>query len=330
MSSRRLLAVLPIAAALFAAPAAHAAVPVAGGTTTLKPGKAVSVVLVSHGITLSRSSFPISGGSLTSGHAVGSISHRGTFQLRRGHTTFRATNLVVNLSSHGTVTGIVGGARVTLFALDLQHAKVSRNGFDTRISGIGVDITSTTAKLLKTTFSTGIFASGLKLGTLTMTTKPASVSISSGDTTLTLDPGTAGALTTLGVAVTPVSPSTGLVFPITTGALGLPSLTGQIAHHGGFQLANAAGATVKATDLTLETSGKSPILTARVGSGRIRLADLDLSQMHVSSQGRKIAISGIGAKLSADAADALNKTFGTTVFAAGTPLGALSVTATAT
>lgn len=152
----------------------------------------------------------------------------------------------------------------------------------------------------------------------------------SGKTTLKLDPGTAGALTSLGVAVSPVSPATagpnGVAFPITGAAIKLHPLAATIRHSGGLNLTKGA-TTVSLTDYTIYL-GRSPRLVATVNGGpRVSILKLDLSRVGVSLYWRTLILSNVKATLTAQAAGALNAAFGTTALSEGLVLGTATVKA---
>ena len=73
----------------------------------------------------------------------------------------------------------------------------------------------------------------------------------------------------------------------------------------------------------------APDLTARVGSSRVSILDLDVSGLTRSVSGRTITVGGVKATLTQAAADALNGAFATTAFTKGLLLGTATVKATA-
>jgi hypothetical protein len=70
-----------------------------------------------------------------------------------------------------------------------------------------------------------------------------------------------------------------------------------------------------------------PGLTAAVGgtSLRVRILDLDLSKAKILAKGKTIRVKKVGARLTADAAGALNATLGVSFFAPGIKLGTAQV-----
>ena len=83
-------------------------------------------------------------------------------------------------------------------------------------------LTREAAKALNATFSVSLFRGGTPVGTVAIKALPADIAVTGGATSLALDPGTAAALTSLGVSVSPIGPATAgddgaLRFPITGG-----------------------------------------------------------------------------------------------------------------
>ncbi len=151
-----------------------------------------------------------------------------------------------------------------------------------------------------------------------------------GGTTVALDSGTAGALTSLGISVAPVSPakagSKGVTFPITGGKVNSKTLAGKIKHSGGLSFTKGS-TVVKLTDYTINIDKKPDIVATVNGGPRVSILSLDLSGLKNKSKGKNIKLSGIKASLTADAAGALNQAFSTTAFTEGLVLGTASVNA---
>lgn len=148
-----------------------------------------------------------------------------------------------------------------------------------------------------------------------------------GQTELTLSPQAAAALPALGVAPSLIAPASAtdagaFAFPIRNG---LPEIlaTGQIRHRGGVVL--TAGPTrLELTDFTVGLLPR-PTLTATVNGGdRITLLDLDFRGAGIVKR-PGIALGPVQGRLTQQAADALNATFGVIAFAKGFPLGAATV-----
>ena len=148
-----------------------------------------------------------------------------------------------------------------------------------------------------------------------------------GATTLALSDGAASALQSLGIAAAPLQPARagddGLRFPITAGKLDAKTYAGQIKHVGGISLTR--GDTRVALRNFAINVDSAPDLTARVGSSRVSILDLDLADAEISKSGRRLTIAGVKATLTQGAADALNAAFGTDAFTEGLEIGTATV-----
>jgi Htaa len=149
-------------------------------------------------------------------------------------------------------------------------------------------------------------------------------------TTLKLDAGTAKVLTDNGVSVKPTGDAhpygSKIAFPITGGSLDLSNLAGTIEHSGGLEF-TAGGKSLGVQDFVIDTA--KGVLTARVSgtSTRVPLLDLDLSGASVKPDSKGVTISGVKTTLTTEAAGALNKTFGVSLFKKGIPVGTAKVVA---
>ena len=157
-----------------------------------------------------------------------------------------------------------------------------------------------------------------------------------GATTVALDPGAAGALTSLGISVAPTGPAyaskAGISFPITLGVVNATDLTGQIRHAGG--LVFTKGTTRVFLSRYFIDIDATPSLSGKVGTtpgtgDRAELFSLDLTGLKVSTGWNSIKLSGVTLKLTAGAAAALNGAFGAgaTPFAEGLVIGTATVSA---
>ena len=148
-----------------------------------------------------------------------------------------------------------------------------------------------------------------------------------GATTLALSDGAASALQSLGIAAAPLKPARagddGLRFPITAGKLDAKTYAGQIKHVGGISLTRGE-TRVDLRNFVINVDS-APDLTARVGSSRVSILDLDLSDAEISKSGRRLTIAGVRATLTKAAADALNAAFETDAFAEGLEIGTATV-----
>jgi len=320
-----------------------AANPIASGSTTLKLDKPIAKVLKQNGVKVvpikpagvkgGGISFPVTGGNLDPATAAGTIRHSGGLRFQAGGTKLAAKKFVVKTGKGNVLRATVGGGQVNLLKVDLKRAKVTRPGFGINVSRVGVSLTGAAAKALNTTFGVKLFKKNLRLGHVVVKTQPVSVGLAAqGSTDLALDPGTAQALTDLGVTAAPVGPASvtpggELSFPITGGRANVSTFAGSIGHSGGISL--TAGATVvELTEFRINVDA-DPDLTALVGGTRVSILSLDLTGLEAGVKGKRITLANVVGSLTADAATALNNAFGVTAFTEGLVLGTATVNAVA-
>lgn len=329
-----------VAAAPAAAQAPTAAV--GGGQTMLKLDAGTAKALTSNGVKVSLVkpakagksglTFPATGGALDPATLRGSVGHSGGIRFRAGRTTVTLRNPRYTIGSGGaSLSATAGGQRLTIASLNLKSAKVGTKGPLTKTaSGIRATLTAGAAKALNQAFRTTLFARGLKLGTVRTEVALGEAVFGGGATTLQLDPGAASALTSLGVTPGVVGDATagsgGLGFPITGGKVDAKTLAGEITHSGGISLTKG-GTRVELTDFTIGIDD-TPALSALVGGQRVEILTLDVSAVKTGVEGGAIVVSGVVAKLTAPAAQALNAAFGTSAFTAGLTLGTATVRGT--
>lgn len=154
----------------------------------------------------------------------------------------------------------------------------------------------------------------------------AAVPLSGGETRLTLDKGTAKALTSLGVAVSPTGQARAqgrhVRFPISGGSIDPASAAGTINHRGGLRL-KAGRTSVVLKDYRVKV-GSRITLSARLGNARVTILDLT-GTPSVTRAGFNTNVSGLTARLNRTAARALNGAFGVTAFKKGLKLGKVTV-----
>lgn len=163
--------------------------------------------------------------------------------------------------------------------------------------------------------------------------------VESGETTVALSSGFVNALQNLGVTPGVISPTqlngTTVNFPINGGALDLKTALGNIGHSGGLTL-SAGGTVVSIENFTIDTTGKSPVITGLVVAngtlvGRITLFDIALPGNFKLplTQYRAVLIDlqGVTVTLDGAAANALNQAFNTNAFKAGFGIGTARVRA---
>ena len=159
----------------------------------------------------------------------------------------------------------------------------------------------------------------------TLGTAPAAsgaVKLADGQTRLTIAKSTAGALSHLGVAVSPTGPARAagrhVRFPITGGKIDPATAAGKIKHRGGLRL--KAGKTKVVLDNYTVNVGRKITLSARLGKSRVTILNLT-GTPKVTRDGFGTNVSGLTAKLNRTAARALNGAFGVTAFKNGLTLG---------
>ncbi len=162
--------------------------------------------------------------------------------------------------------------------------------------------------------------------------RQATTPVSGGWTVLELDRGTAAALSDTGVRIEATGPAIGsagspvFAFPIVGGKVNKERLSGRIVHSGG--LAFTAGGERLVVRRFVIDLGRG-VLTAEVAGAGVRVP---LLRLGAPTGGVQVApgilvLRGVNARLSAQAAGALNQTFDTDLFEAGLPIGKATVIA---
>jgi len=272
--------------------------------------------------------FPITSGSVDPKLADGAlINHSGGLRLKKGRTTVALRNFRIRVtSSQATISAAVGTTRATIINLDLAKAKVTRPALNLRIKNVGVKLNATGASALNKAFKTSAFKSGLKLGTAVVNARFAQYIVESGDTKLTLDAGTLGAITGAGYTPAIVAPATlnapVATFPIVKSKIAADLTSGVISHSGGLSLTKG-GTTTSATDFDIKLSA-SPTLAASINGAAAKtdILNLDLSGLKQTVAGQTVTLEGVAAKVNTTLATALG-----IPSADGATLGTVVVTA---
>ncbi len=160
------------------------------------------------------------------------------------------------------------------------------------------------------------------------------VALSGGKTWLKIDKGTAAALSDAGVKVEATGAAVGptgsaaspiFAFPIVGGKVDKDPLGGKIVHSGGLAFsADSKSVVVKRFVIDLDRG----VLSAEVAGTGQRIALLRLGTPEGAKVGpEKIVLRGVDAKLTAQAAKALNEAFDTDLFAGGLLIGEATVNA---
>ena len=255
--------------------------------------------------------FPITSGSVDPKLADGAlINHSGGLRLKKARTTVALRNFRIRVTdSQATISASVGSTRATIINLDLAKAKVSRPALNLRVKNVGVKLNATGASALNKAFKTKAFKSGLKLGTAVVDARFAQFIVESGDTKLSLDPGTLGAITGAGYTPAIVAPATlaGTVatFPIVKSKIAADLTSGAIGHSGGLSLTKS-GTTTSATDFDIKLSA-SPTLAAAINGAqpKVDILNLDLANLKQTVAGQTVTLDGVTAKVNTTLANAL-------------------------
>ncbi len=158
------------------------------------------------------------------------------------------------------------------------------------------------------------------------------VALSGGKTWLKIDKDTAAALSDAGVkveatgaAVGPTAKRPAFAFPIVGGKVDKDPLGGRIVHSGGLSFsADSKSVVVKRFVIDLDRG----VLTAKVAGTGQRIALLRLGAPESAKVGaERIVLRGVDAKLTSQAAKALNETLDTDLFKGGLLIGEATVDA---
>ena len=121
-----------------------------------------------------RFTLPVVAGELGPHSLRGTVRHSGGIMFSDRHSLLEITHLVADLK-HKTMTGTLtpqAGSRsrhITLFRLDLSHARIRPGKNDTRVTGIGLDFSRAAAAALDHILATKIFRAGREFGTAAIT-----------------------------------------------------------------------------------------------------------------------------------------------------------------
>ena len=155
----------------------------------------------------------------------------------------------------------------------------------------------------------------------------AGAEVDGGSTTLRLAPGTASALGSAGVSVTPIEPASGgargIAFPITGGDIHPTYGAGTLTHSGGLTF-RAGSTSVRLTDFQIRQDRRKGTLTALVGDTRVPILKIDRRRARVTRNGFATNVSRVRVTLTGVAARALNGAFDTRLLRGGLLIGTLT------
>lgn len=159
-------------------------------------------------------------------------------------------------------------------------------------------------------------------------------------TTVTLDPGTAQVLKQNNVTVAPAAPatasqtggSTTVTFPVTGGEAFIfptkdtPYIRGDVFHSGGLTFSSGSKS-LTVTNFVINPG--TSLLTAQVGNAEVPLFELDGQNVKIGKDAQgNVTLDGTIVKLTPEAANALNTTFGVSIFKEGITVGTAHVVLT--
>ena len=305
-------------------------------------------------------SFPITEGyvsvydSSRSSYIRGAFSHSGGLRFSAGGKSLEVKDFVVNPGTSTLTATVPGGGAAQILDLDGTNVKVSSDDKGrTLLDGTVAKLSQTGADALNQTFGVSLFTKGIPLGVVHVvasgTAGPKGVpaaeflQLKGTGTSVDLDPATAKVLADNKVTVAPVGPATAsqsggttsVNFPITDGYVSVypqdqaPFVRGTFSHSGGLKF-TVGSKSLTVTDFIVNPG--SSTLTATVeGGAAAHILDLDGTNVQISqdAQGNTL-LDGTIAKLSQTGADALNQTFGVSLFSKGIPLGVVHVVANGT
>jgi hypothetical protein len=169
-----------------------------------------------------------------------------------------------------------------------------------------------------------LFAAVLLLLGMAMTATASAdpVKVRGDATRLTVDPAVTQALLDAGIVIQPIHPAKAVpakrdgmttlhvTFPITDGMIDPGTLAGQIWHSGGLSFMRVSdGALLEARNFRIDTT--EGLLYGLVGDAYVPLLNLDLSAIELGGKFPVVRVANVLTSLTAEAAGALNATFGT-------------------
>lgn len=190
--------------------------------------------------------------------------------------------------------------------------------------------------------SVGISAAVLLLAVaflaLSASAQASTLKLAGGYTQLTTDPGTTKALIAKGILPLPVFPSWVIPtqvdgklalsyrFYITGGEIDSETLAGEIQHSGGLKFVNLTnGKSLTVRDFTIDTANAQLTAYLPALDKRAPILSLDLYKKQVTPGSIYTKVGPVPAVLTEIAAQVLNVNLGTSLFAAGLPIGTANV-----
>lgn len=329
---------------------------VASGATQIEFNRGFFKALKNDGVRLSKVgagtvagravTLPASGGQVDLNSASGDFDSSGGFRFRAGKRSVKVTGLKVD-TFRKVVRANFG--RTELRLATMSGFDFAREGFGVAIATSGLRLTPHASSLLNRRLRLDTFSPRRAFATVSASLQPREVQVAAGSVRFDFDAGFAAKVKSLGFAVEPMesegAPSDPPVFsaPLLAGRID-PAMAGTWGMaEGGFRIVNpdGPGPTVDWWNLGLSfetgkliTSGLAHTEFGQVAPGPpLPLAALDLAAATVTVDPvyRTVSIAGAKATLEGPSANYMNQVFAidrgkAAVFAAGEPLGAISLT----
>jgi hypothetical protein len=339
---------------IYASPAAAAYDPLGSGSTKLTLDKSFLALLGRSGVKLSAVapaklkggtvSLPVSGGKFDPTAARGTIEHEGALLFRAGSRSIPLKALQLKTTQRRSPFSVkAGGGQLKLGTA--RSLTVSRAGFDNRIAAGPLSLSAKVAgRLDKKLGLRGVFAAGQALGSALTTARPQTVAVlDKGKALFALDPGFAGKLSSLFVAVNPIFPAErpgAFTLPLSGGTIAPDGSRGTVETAGALEFLQLGGGQLFWQESWFDLAARaalpevdvqpSPPYLGKVG--RIAVADLGAGSVSSNPGARAVTVQTLALTLQAPTAQTLNEVFAKPqgrdgVFAAGEALGALSFTA---
>jgi hypothetical protein len=290
---------------------------------------------------------PVKSGKYDFRSNKGSLTQRGSLQLRRGRRVVVVRTVKVTLSKKSKVVAKVNGRKITLAALKRTKQRVTSSGSQRKVERIQLRLTKAAAKRVNRKLGVHSFKKKSVFAKLSVRLKRPGAGGGNGngvggpgtsaapdDTTsaakIGLAPAVAGALAENGLDPSALPgadllPDGTLSLPVAGVNIDPQTGTGTIDLSGGIQLGEDDNA-ITITDPQIVVNADTSGLYANVNGARVKLLDLDSSGLAEALQGGAKQLSDLLVSLSPEGADALNQAGGISLFVPGTPFGDISLT----
>lgn len=318
-----------------------------GGTTTLEVKKGIAKKLKKGGVKIKpaagaqksgkKFTFSIVGGDLDRGDqnssptsASGTVRHDAGLKFKCKGGKVKVTELLASFGSSSTLAGTSKGSQLMLANLKTNGARVTNDGLN--VANVKVKAAKQFRKQLKK--QCGVDVKKKTLGKLHVDAS-AELTVFDGTTSLAPDGAFVLKLFAMGVAPSPIAPSTfdgvQFTFPVTGGKVNPDTFVGEITHDGGITLTEGpvVAPLEDPTVLVTGPSGGTLTLFSVAQGTRASLFDVTFTAPPQVSGNQLTANAEL--HMNAVAAAALNDAFsqpGDPTFSAGELVGTATVTAT--